>query len=407
MNLLESLRLALAALGANKMRSVLTTLGIVIGVASVVAVVSVVQGLQKMATGIFEGVGATYMIVLPMRPEQRGDEGARQLKLTWADGLAIRDQVPGIRFITPIIAGNAEVKYEDREHKPDFIIGAAENYQEVMNHTVDRGRFFSRIDVQAQHKVVVVGSKVVDRLALGSHPLGKEIYVGNYPATVVGTMEHKGQTLGQDLDDLVFVPFDQAVSLFGREAGDRIQLRLQAASAGDVDAVRDGIKQLLRRRHHLGKQEADDFLVIVQDEILKQITGFLSGVTAVIGGVVAISLVVGGIGIMNIMLVSVTERTREIGVRKAVGARRRDIMLQFLIEAVALSLLGGLLGLAAGYGLGVLVTAVVPADLPPAHVPLWAVVLATGSSALVGIFFGIYPAGKAARLDPIEALRFE
>jgi putative ABC transport system permease protein len=406
-SLLECLRLALGTLGANKMRSVLTTLGIVIGVASVVAVVSVVQGLQKMATGIFEGVGATYMIVLPMRAEQRGDQAARQLKLNWADGLAIRDQVSGIRYITPIIAGNESVKYEDREHKPSFVIGAAENYQEVMNHTVDRGRFFSKIDVEAQHKVVVVGTKVAESLALGANPIGKEIYVGNYPATVVGTMEHKGQALGQDLDDLVFVPFDQAVSLFGREAGDQIQLRLQAESADDVDQVRDGVKLLLRRRHHLAKGEADDFLIIVQDEILKQVTGFLSGVTAVIGGVVAISLVVGGIGIMNIMLVSVTERTREIGVRKAVGARRRDIMLQFLIEAVALSLVGGLLGLVIGYGLGALVTAVVPADLPPAHVPLWAVALATGSSALVGIFFGIYPAGKAARLDPIEALRFE
>jgi putative ABC transport system permease protein len=407
MVVLESFRLAFAALAANKMRSALTTLGIVIGVAAVVAVVSVVQGLQHLATDIFEGVGATYMIVLPLRAEQSDDVHARQLRLTWADGQAIRDQVPGVRDITPIVVGNADVKYEDRQHKPNFIIGAAANSQEVMNHTVEDGRFFSRLDVEAHHKVAVVGPKVVEELALGRQPVGKQIYVGNYPATVVGTMEHKGQALGQDLDDLVFVPFDQAVSLFGREAGDHIQLRLQAASAGEVDEVRNGIKQVLRRRHHLGEKESDDFLIIVQDEILKQVTSFLSGVTAVVGGVVAISLVVGGIGIMNIMLVSVTERTREIGLRKAVGARRRDIMLQFLIEAVALSVAGGLLGLAAGYGLGALVTAAVPADLPPAHVPLWAVALATGSSALVGIFFGIYPAGKAARLDPIEALHFE
>ncbi len=403
----ESFRLALAALAANKLRSALTTLGIVIGVAAVVAVVSVVQGLQHMATDIFEGVGATYMIVFPLRAEQTDDVHARQLKLTWADGQAIREQVPGVRDITPIIAGNADVKYEDRQHKPNFVIGAAENYQEVMNHTVDSGRFFSRLDVEAHHKVAVLGSKVVEELALGRQPIGKQIYVGNYPATVVGVMEHKGQTLGQDLDDLVFVPFDEAVQLFGRGAGDQVQLRIQAASADQVEAVRDGIKQLLRRRHRLDRQEPDDFLVIIQDEILKQVTGFLSGVTAVVGGVVAISLLVGGIGIMNIMMVSVTERTREIGLRKAVGARRRDILLQFLIEAVALSLVGGVIGLAAGYGLGALVTAVVPANLPPAHVPLWTAALATGTSALVGIFFGIYPAGKAARLDPIEALRFE
>jgi putative ABC transport system permease protein len=407
MVLVESIRLALAALAANKLRSMLTTLGIVIGVGSVVAVVSVVQGLQHLASDIFEGVGATYMFVLPLRPEQPGEAGAHQVKLTWDDGKAVQEQVPGVRYLTPLIAGSEEVKYGDRRYRPDFVVGAADNYQEVMNHTVDRGRFFSLIDVEAQHKVAVVGTRVVERLGLGSNPIGKQIYVGRYPATVIGVMEHKGQTLGQDMDDFLFVPFGQALALFGREAGDQAQLRLQAERADLVDEVRAGIVRVLRRRHHLGAADPDDFQIIVQDEILKQVTGFLSGVTAVVGGIVAISLLVGGIGIMNIMLVSVTERTREIGVRKAVGARRRDILLQFLIEAVTLSGAGGLLGLAVGYGLGALVTAVIPATLPPAHVPLWAIVLATGTSMSIGIASGIYPAAKAARLDPITALHFE
>jgi len=403
----ENFRIAFSALRANKMRAILTTLGIIIGVAAVIAVVSIVQGLQFMATNVFEGVGATYMMILPRQDPQRSPgEVVHQVKLTWDDGKAIRDQVPGVRLITPLLLGREQIKFRDRQHRPGALIGVNDDYQGVMNHTVDRGRFFSRIDLENRRKVAVVGPTVVEKLNLGSDPLGKEIYVGKYPATVIGVMEDKGQTLGQDLDDLVFIPFDSAVALFGRNAGDQVQLRLQAESTDVVDAVRDGVVRVLRTRHHLAKGQPDDFQVLIQDEILSQVTKFLSGVTAVVGGIVGIALLVGGIGIMNIMLVSVTERTREIGVRKAVGARRQDILVQFLIEAVTLSLVGGAIGLALGYGIGVLASHLIP-NWPPAHVPLWAVALAFGFSALVGIFFGIYPAGKAARLDPIEALRYE
>jgi putative ABC transport system permease protein len=219
-------------------------------------------------------------------------------------------------------------------------------------------------------------------------------------------MEEKGQALGSSFDDLVFVPYDTALTIFGRRAGDQVQLRLKA----DPDAVaevEDGIRRVLRRRHAIPEDDPNDFQVLKQDDLLDIYRSILGAVTAVIGGVVGVALVVGGIGIMNIMLVSVTERTREIGLRKAVGARRRDILWQFLIEAVALSLIGGAIGLAAGYGLGALVIALLPIDLPPAYVPLWAILLAFGFSAAVGVFFGIYPAGKASRLDPIEALRYE
>jgi putative ABC transport system permease protein len=403
---LENFRIALAALRANLLRSILTTLGIVIGVAAVIAVVSIVQGLKTVITKELQGVGATYMEVSADFGDREPGEAGRQVKLTWDDGQAIARRVPGIRRITPVIAGAAQVKIGDRKYNPGAVYGVNQDYQEVASAAVDQGRFFSRIDLDNHRNVAVLGAKVVDELALGPEPVGREIYVGRYPATVIGVMEKKGQSLAGNLDDRVYVPFPAALSLFGRGAGDLVQLKLQARTTDDVERVRDGIRNLLRQRHHLSRTDPNDFKVQVEDEMLRTTDTILGGVTAVVGGIVGVALLVGGIGIMNIMLVSVTERTREIGVRKAVGARRRDVLLQFLIEAVTLSLVGGGLGLALGYGAGALLAAVLP-DWPPARVPAWAVGLAFGFSAIVGIFFGIYPAGKAARLDAIDALHFE
>jgi putative ABC transport system permease protein len=403
---LENFRIAIAALRANLMRSILTTLGIIIGVAAVVAVVSIVQGLQFTISNQLQGVGATFIIISPKTDRDIPGMVARQVKLTYDDGKAVEDKVPGVKILTPTIFGRATLKYRDRKHTPAAVIGVNENWQDVNNHAVERGRFFSRIDLENRRKVVVIGEKVIEELNLGPQPLGKEIYVDTYPATIIGVMEKKGQSLGMNVDDLAFVPFDSALALFGRNAGDQIQLRLQADAPEHVEQVKDGITRLLRQRHRLPSDQPDDFEIQTQDEILNTVNTVLGTVTAVVGGVVGIALLVGGIGIMNIMLVSVTERTREIGVRKAVGARRQDVLIQFLIEAVTLSLIGGGIGLALGFGLGALVSKLIP-GFPPAHVPLWAVALSFGFSAIVGIFFGIYPAAKASRLDPIEALRYE
>ena len=402
---LENFRIAVTALRANKMRSILTTLGIIIGVAAVIAVVSIVQGLQFMITKELQGVGATFIAVNP-KFEFGPAAMSRQVRLTWEDGEAIRDHIAGVRLISPVMLGNQTAKYGDRQHKP-LVFGVNENWPDIANQAVDRGRFFSTVDLEHRRKVAVVGTRVVDELRLGSQPIGKEIYIGSLPVTVIGVLEKRGQSLGQDSDDVVFVPFDTAKMLFGNAAADKVLLRLQAESTGVVQRVKDEITQLLRQRHKIPKGEPDDFEVQLQDEILKSVGSVLGYVTAVVGGVVGIALLVGGIGIMNIMLVSVTERTREIGVRKAVGARRQDILIQFLIEAVTLSLLGGAIGLLSGYGLGAGVAKILPGDWPAAHVPLWAVLVASGFSGMVGVFFGIYPAGKAARLDPIEALRYE
>ena len=404
----ENFRIAVRALRANKMRSILTTLGIIIGVAAVIAVVSIVQGLQFMITKELQGVGATYVMVLPKQDQNQGPGiVARQVRLTWDDGQAILAQVPGIRMMTPLVGGRSTVKFRDRQHDPDFVFGVNESWPEVSNYTVDRGRFFSRLDLVERRKVAVVGPKVVDELSLGADPVGEEIYVGSLPVTVIGVMEKRGVSLGTDIDNLVFVPFDTALALFGRAAADQVQLRMQVADAETVDQVKDEITRVLRVRHRIQEGQPDDFDVVLQEQILETVGRVLGMVTAVVGGVVGIALLVGGIGIMNIMLVSVTERTREIGVRKAVGARRQDVLVQFLIEAVTLSLVGGGIGLALGYGLGAAVSAALPGDWPAAHVPLWAVLLALGFSVAVGVFFGIYPAGKASRLDPIEALRYE
>jgi putative ABC transport system permease protein len=403
----ESFRIAFEALRANALRSILTTLGIIIGVTAVITVVSVVQGLEFMITGQLQDVGSNFISVLPQFERRGPGVVTRQVKLTWDDGRAIVRQVPEVELITPLVQGRLQLKYRDRHHEPDLVLGVNQDYSEVWKFFVEQGRFFSEIDLAHRRKVVVVGKEVVEALRLGDDPLGKEIYVANLPMAVIGVMEEKGQSMGQDPDDSAFVPFDTSLSLFGRAAGDQIQLQLLAKSPEVVDQVVDGVRRVLRQQHKLPEGEPDDFQIQTQDDILEAVSRIGDFVTSAAAAMVGVALLVAGIGIMNIMLVSVTERTREIGIRKSVGARRQDILWQFLIEAVALSLVGGLLGLGAGWGLGNGLTEILPGDWPPAHVPFWVVLLALGFCGLVGIFFGIYPAGKAAALDPIDALRHE
>jgi putative ABC transport system permease protein len=402
---LENLRIALGAIWTNAMRSVLTTLGIVIGVAAVIAVVSIVQGFQAMVSSQLDSLGTTYIQVFPRQSFSIPGLASRPVRLTWEDGQEIQRLVRGVERITPLIFANEEVKFRDRQHRT-MVLGVDAEWPAVNKSGVDRGRFFTHLDLDRRSKVVVVGLDILDELRMPD-PIGQEIYVGTTAMTVIGIMESKGESLGRDFDDAVLIPYASALSIFGREVGDRVQLQLTAKSQDLVGPVREGIERVLRQRHHIGKDDQDDFRVVVQDEMRKVYSRVLGGITAMVGSIVGIALLVGGIGIMNIMLVSVTERTREIGLRKAVGARRQDILIQFLIEAVALSSLGGLVGIALGYGAGLLVSNLLPGDFPTAHVPLWAVGIAFGFCALVGVVFGIYPAGKAASLDPIEALRYE
>jgi len=236
--------------------------------------------------------------------------------------------------------------------------------------------------------------------------LGKDIQVGRSTFTIIGVMEKKGEFLGQDRDKLILVPFSTAREIYGEDAMKQLRLDFKARAPEDVDRAKELMGAILRERHGVRKGQTDDFQIILQEEILKTTSSILGGITQVVGAVVGIALLVGGIGIMNIMLVTVKERTREIGVRKAVGARRADLLLQFLIEAVTLSTLGGVAGILGGWGLGVLGAKAIP-GFPAAHVPAWAVLLGFAFASAVGIFFGVYPAAKAAAVDPIEALRYE
>jgi putative ABC transport system permease protein len=405
MVLYENFRIALTALFSNKMRSILTTLGIIIGVAAVIAVVSIVQGLSFLITTELEQLGADFILVIPNRP--RGIEGEKlgRIELTNEDGIAIINESSYIKDYAPQFERNSIIKYGN-ESSLSRIYGTTSSYQDIAVHYVDRGRFLSRIDVAHRKKVCVIGTEVIKKLEIRGNPIGKQIHVGKKTFTVIGVMEKKGQALGANEDDICIIPFSTAELLFGREATRQIALLFKSTTTTHVEQAKDQVTEILRRRHSLAKDLPNDFRVLMQDDILERVNSILGGVTATVAGIVGIALLVGGIGIMNIMLVSVTERTREIGIRKAVGAKRRDIVIQFLIEAVCLSLVGGLIGVILGYIMGDIGARLIP-DFPQAHVPLWAIALGLGFSIAVGLFFGIYPAAKAGRLNPIESLRYE
>jgi putative ABC transport system permease protein len=404
----ENVDIALKAIWANRLRSTLTTLGIIIGVAAVIAVVSLVQGMQHGIAKELQGVGATYILVLPDPARARGAPVLRIPVLTYEDGKAVRDGVPEVREFSPVFTSNVELKCRDTRH-PTLLFGVLEAYQEVANHWVDRGRFVTPLDVETRKRVCVIGTEVARRLGLEGEPLGQVVLVNGIGFTVVGVMESKGSTFGQDRDDLILVPFRTATLIYGTEAMRTLRLDFQVHGPERAVEAKEQITELLRARHRIAKGQPNDFRIILQQELLKTISKSLLMVSLIMGAVVGIALLVGGIGIMNIMLVSVTERTREIGIRKAIGARRKDVLVQFLTEAVTLSAAGGIVGILGGLVLAVGARWVIVhwVEFPPVHTPIWSVVLAFGFSAALGIFFGFYPARKASRLDPIDAMRYE
>jgi putative ABC transport system permease protein len=405
---LENLKIALRAIGANKMRSILTVLGVMIGVASVIAVVSLVQGMQYKISNDLQSIGSTFIEVYPDPGDQRNPFLQKLPDLTVDDADAVRRGTTSVRAWTPIYIAQAQMKLGDALHNAQ-LYAVNNSYQEVVNHWVDHGRFFTPLDEEGKKRVCIVGLEVVSALKLGREPVGKVIQLNGNAFTVIGVFEKKGGTFGNNQDDLVVIPFSTATVIYGSDNMRKLVLAFQMRTNADLDLTKEQVTEILRSRHHIKKGDANDFRILAQEEIMKTVSTVLMNTTMVMAAVVGIALLVGGIGIMNIMLVSVTERTREIGIRKSIGARRNDVLLQFLIEAIALSGLGGGVGVIGGYILANIARLLLArlVQLPPVHTPFWAILLAFGFCAFLGTLFGIYPAAKASKLDPIEALRYE
>ncbi len=416
MNIQEALRIALRALSANKLRSILTMLGIIIGVGAVITLLSVGRGVERYVTGQFQSIGSNLLFVVPGQltasggpPRTRGNAGS---SLTMRDVQALRDplRAPDVISVAPEVSRFNPVKSGKREITSQ-VGGVEAEYAAVRNWEIEAGRFITPEDVASHARVAVIGQSVVTGLFPEEEDIAsRTIEINGVTFRIVGVLQKRGGSGFGDEDNQVFVPITTAQSrLFPSRtsSGDyRVSvIYVQAASEERMDAASGQITEVLRETHSITYSNDDDFSVISQADLISifgQITGVL---TLFLGAIAAISLLVGGIGIMNIMLVSVTERTREIGIRKAVGAKRRDILAQFLLEAIVLSLIGGFVGIALGAG-GAAAVSRLQSDFQT-FVTFDSVALATGFSAAVGLFFGIYPATRAARLNPIDALRYE
>jgi putative ABC transport system permease protein len=406
MSLINTCLIALKALGRNKMRTALTMLGMIIGVAAVIAMVALGTGAQRFIEDQIKSAGTNMIIVTAGNWTVGGvrqGQGASNT-LTKDDADAIRQEVPGVQYLAAGATTRAQV-VAGNQNWATRIEGTDVELPLIRAWPLQDGTFFTPQDVTSAAKVVVLGSVVRDMLfGTGVDPVAQILRIRNQPFKVVGVLAGKGQTsFGEDQDDRVFIPFTTAQrKLMGIQHVNNITV--SAVSAGRTLQVADGIIELLRARHRIRAGEPDDFMVRTLEEMASVRTEATRTMTALLASIAGVSLLVGGIGIMNIMLVSVTERTREIGLRLAVGARGRDVLLQFLVEAIVLSLVGGCIGIALGFGISEGLTRFLEW---PTDVSLHAVALAFGFAAVVGVFFGFYPARRAAGLDPIDALRYE
>jgi putative ABC transport system permease protein len=411
MKILESLRLAIKALAANKLRAALTMLGIIIGVGAVITLMSAGEGVQAYITAQFQSIGTNLFFIIPGSFEQ---ELKRPAYLTFKDveALSNPNEAPDILRIAPLVQGTARLTIPGKDRQV-AVNGVTIDYQILRDWEVAIGAFFALTDEQAQSRVVVLGKTTADYFFPDQYdPTGEFIRINGVPFRIIGVMTEKGGNNFQDEDDVALIPLATALSRIFPRRTNTGQPRLsfiyvQAITEDRMNAALEEASQILRQEHRIVPGQPDDFTAISSSDIIGTFQQITSVLTVFLGAIAGISLLVGGIGIMNIMLVSVTERTREIGLRKAVGARKRDILLQYLTEAVLLSSLGGGIGILMGAS-GAAITSYFLRDQGfQAILTIEAILLATLFSAAVGLFFGIYPAQRAAALNPIDALRYE
>jgi len=402
----ECLRSALGSIRSHRMRSFLTMLGVIIGVASVICILSLLQGLTQSVMNELQGIGGNTLIIHSDTPPEDRMIG-KWARIRPADLELVKLRVAGISNVTPRTGVSVRGGVRNGSNTSAAQIVATTSWFQLSNQAYPRiGRFITESDNDSRRRVVVLGDKVRTDLKLPENPLGTFIQLGDDWFKIVGVMETRGELFGQNLDNYLVIPFETGRMLAGpgREPDMAITVTVD-----DMDAIADvtsRITALLRRAHKIDPKSADDFKVESSQTLTETIERVSGTITLVISAVVGISLLVGGVGIMNIMLVSVTERTREIGIAKALGAPRSFILMQFLIEAMVLAVIGGIIGIGIGWLLGMLAAVMIP-HFPPPAVPWWAVAGATGFSALVGMLFGILPARRAANLAPIDALRHE
>ena len=410
MNILLNLKEALQSLNANKLRSLLTILGIVIGVASVIALLSIGESAGDSITGEIESIGTNVIYILSGN-DSDDVTNPKDLTLQDAEALTNSRRAPEVAYVAPVISGGSEISY-GAEGRETSISGVTPDYQFVQNITMAEGDFISEAQVEGRSAVVVLGPEIAQNLlGRSSGIIGSAVRIGGYPFRVIGVTEAKGGSAFNNPDNNVFIPISTAQTRLPHgDSPNAVQFILASvAQAEDADQAIQQITDVLRSTHRIPPRSPNDFTILNQQDFLAVAASITNVLTIFLGGIGAISLLVGGIGIMNIMLVSVTERTREIGLRKALGARKKDILLQFLTESVLLSMIGGLLGIALGWAIALVVSQIAMQSGTPLEIIVTAnsVLLATLFSAAVGIFFGYYPANRAASLAPVEALRYE